>query len=573
MSKTNQAFVPYGIRSDKIFNDSEPDNRARRFLDPQRLVWKSEGEKNSIEGIDNLFEHRPTQITLDTPNPCILSNKGEMASILLDFGVEFHGYVKLYISSVSANPTRLRIRFGESAMEAMAELGGATNATNDHINRDQIINVQALSMPEIGPSGFRFVRIDVIDEGAVVCIKTIKGIFTYRDIEYKGSFYSNDERLNKIWNTGAYTVHLNMQEYVWDGIKRDRLVWIGDMHPESSTIQAVFGYDESVPKSLDLSRDDTPLPKFMNGISSYSIWWILIHYGWYMQNGNKEYLLEQREYMKSLLEIFCGLVSEDRIETLPDFRFIDWPSAANPKAVHAGLQALLRMALSYGAILCKEMSEDDMATKCTAAADKLLLHIPDADGNKQAAAFMALSGLATAAEMNEKVIAIDGAHRLSTFLGYYVLQAQAQADDICGALSNIREYWGAMLDRGATTFWEDFNLDWLENTGRIDELVPAGMKDIHGDFGAYCYIGLRHSLCHGWASGPTAFLSEYVLGVKPIEPGCKTVRIKPNLGDLQWVEGTYPTPLGVIKIKHEKTTSGTVVSSINAPDGIKVVMA
>lgn len=25
------------------------------------------------------------------------------------------------------------------------------------------------------------------------------------------------------WLTGAYTVHLNMQDYLWDGIKRDRL--------------------------------------------------------------------------------------------------------------------------------------------------------------------------------------------------------------------------------------------------------------------------------------------------------------------------------------------------------------
>ena len=36
-----------------------------------------------------------------------------------------------------------------------------------------------------------------------------------------------------------------------------------------------------------------------------------------------------------------------------------------------------------------------------------------------------------------------------------------------------------MLDVGATTFWEDFNMEWLPDAGRIDELVPAGKKDIH----------------------------------------------------------------------------------------------
>ena len=63
-----------------------------------------------------------------------------------------------------------------------------------------------------------------------------------------------------------------MQEYLWDGVKRDRLVWVGDLHPEVMTVNTVFGYNEVVPKSLDLIRDITPLPQWMNGISSYSIW-------------------------------------------------------------------------------------------------------------------------------------------------------------------------------------------------------------------------------------------------------------------------------------------------------------
>ena len=41
-----------------------------------------------------------------------------------------------------------------------------------------------------------------------------------------------------------------MQEYIWDGIKRDRLVWIGDLHPEVMTVNTVFGYNEVIPKSL-----------------------------------------------------------------------------------------------------------------------------------------------------------------------------------------------------------------------------------------------------------------------------------------------------------------------------------
>jgi hypothetical protein len=65
-----------------------------------------------------------------------------------------------------------------------------------------------------------------------------------------------------------------------------------------------------------------------------------------------------------------------------------------------------------------------------------------------------------------------------------------------------------MLDRGATTFWEDFHIEWLEGTGRIDELDET-KKDIHGDCGAHCYVGFRHSLCHGWSAGVAKFIKEH----------------------------------------------------------------
>jgi hypothetical protein len=110
----------------------------------------------------------------------------------------------------------------------------------------------------------------------------------------------------------------------------------------------------------------------------------------------------------------------------------------------------------------------------------------------------------------------------------------------------------------------------MAGSTHLDEMPQPGKKDIHGDFGAYCYPGFRHSFCHGWSSGPTSWLSRYVLGVQVLEPGCKVVRIEPHLGDLLWVEGTYPTPLGVISIRHEMI-NGKIVSKIEAPKGIKIV--
>lgn len=547
---------------------AERDPRVRTFITPSRVVWQS---GDGVENAGALLQKRSGQITLDASNPCVLDSRKGKAAILLDFGVELNGGVQIMAwHSKDNQPVRVRVRFGESASEAMAELGGRQNATNDHAIRDQTTLVPWLGTAEIGNTGFRFVRIDLVDDDSFVQLKSVRAVFVYRDLDYLGSFRCSDERLNRIWQTGAYTVHLNMQDYLWDGIKRDRLVWVGDMHPETETIFAVFGADAIVPDSLDLVRDETPLPRWMNGISSYSMWWVLLHHTWHHYTGDDAYLQQQRTYLTGLLAQLAACVGPDNRETLPAHRFLDWPSSENKAAIHAGLHSLLVMTLRAGAELCDVLDEPATRRKCLDSVEKLLKHTPDPAGSKQAAALMALAGLADAGKLNREVLAVDGPQRMSTFYGYYVLQARAMAGDYQGAIDVIRQYWGAMLDLGATTFWEDFDLQWTKNAGRIDELVPEGKKDIHGDFGNYCYVGFRHSLCHGWASGPTAWLSEHVLGVRIVEPGGIVVRIQPHLADLDWAEGTFPTTKGIIKVRHEKKADGTIETKIDAPKGITI---
>jgi hypothetical protein len=467
-----------------------------------------------------------------------------------------------------STPARLRVRFGESVSEAMSELGGEKNATNDHAVRDQSVLVPWLGTLELGNTGFRFVRVDLLDEGREIPLVGLRAVSLMRDLPYQGSFRCSDERLNRIWQTGAYTVHLNMQDYLWDGIKRDRLVWIGDMHPETKTILAVFGDHDIIPRSLDLIRDETPLPRWMNGISSYSMWWVLIHHEWYRYTGDQEYLGQQREYLVPLLQQLCGAVDAEGKEALPEMRFLDWPSQADKQAKHAGLQALLVMTLDAGAKLCDTLQAGAQAAQCRTTVQRLRKYVPDPGVSKQAAALLTLAGLQDPRELNQRVMAVGGAARMSTFYGYYVLQARAKAGDVPGCLQCIRDYWGGMLDMGATSFWEDFDLQWTKNAAPIDQLVPAGKKDIHGDFGNYCYEGFRHSLCHGWASGPTAWLSEHVLGIRIVEDGCRKVAVKPQLGDLEWANGSFPTPHGLIRVSHTRGPDGTVKSRVELPEGV-----
>ena len=174
------------------------------------------------------------------------------------------------------------------------------------------------------------------------------------------------------------------------------------------------------------------------------------------------------------------------------------------------------------------------------------------------------------AKLAKEVISGNSAEEMSCFMGYYVLKAKAELGDYKDALDIIREYWGGMLKMGATTFWEDFDVLWMENAAKIDEITPSGMKDIHGDCGRHCYRQFRHSLCHGWASGPTPFLSEQIAGIEILEPGCKKLKISPNLGDLEWIKVEYPTPFGNVLVEAQKVND-EVKTKIFAPDEIEVI--
>ena len=536
-------------------DNSVIDPRVRRYVWPSRVVW-SEGVAADANARLLSKGQLPLAVRATAGGP----------SFVLDFGRELHGGIQIENGVTGDHaPVRVRVRFGESVSEVMG------HTDNDHSVHEVICYVPWYGAVEAGSTGFRFVRVDLLDEGTELILNKVRAVFLYRDLAYKGSFRCNDERLNRIWETGAYTVHLCMQDMLWDGAKRDRLVWIGDMHPETSVISAVFGEVDVVPKSLDFVRDQTPLPNWMNGISSYSLWWLLIQHSWFLHHGNRTYLEEQRTYLVGLLRQLQTQIADNGSEVLGDWRFLDWPSSEDKPTVHAGLHALLALAFDAGADLCKTLGETEQEAACRAAHTKMQTYAPAATAAKQANALLALAKLADAGDTNRLVLAVEPLRGLSTFYGYYVLQARAKAGDYANCLETIRRYWGAMLDLGATTFWEDFNLDWTENAAGIEEVVPTGKKDIHGDFGNYCYKGLRHSLCHGWASGPTAWLSEHVLGFRPLEPGCTTLLVEPHLGDLEFAEGSFPTPAGVVKVSHRKGADGGVRTRISAPGIIKIV--
>jgi alpha-L-rhamnosidase len=528
------------------------------YLLPERIVLFRDAEITDV-----LLREQPRQAFLGDLPVCTLKKSGY---VLLDFGEEFQGGADITIQQIENTAAKLRIVFGESVSEALSEIG-IKNATNDHSPRDITVTAGFFSHLSLGNTGYRFLKLEALN--CEIKISSVQGISRFRNLEYKGSFSCSDTMLNKIWEVGARTVHLNMQEYIWDGIKRDRLVWIGDMHPETSTISMVFGETPTVKKSLDSVRDCTPGGIRMNGLHSYSMWWIKIQRDLYWDSGNLEYLKEQAECLVSILKDTLNHISADG-ECDTEDKFVEWSSKDTPDE-EAGFYSMLITGLESGAEILNILnSSKELAEKCRTAAELIKKRSFVSVKNKQIAAMTGLCGINDLKYVCENILKPGGAAGLSTFWGYYVLLALAEAGETDFALDIIRRYWGAMINLGATTFWEDFDIGWIENSSRIDEPVPAGKNDVHGDFGKFCYKQFRHSLCHGWASGPTSFLSRQILGIKAVKPGYKEIRIEPDLGSLTYAGGSVPTPFGIITVKHT-VSGGKIKTDISVPDGIKII--
>ncbi|KAJ4114753.1 hypothetical protein NW768_011307 [Fusarium equiseti] len=156
------------------------------------------------------------------------------------------------------------------------------------------------------------------------------------------------------------------------------------------------------------------------------------------------------------------------------------------------------------------------------------------------------------------------AQKISPFSSAYHLRAAFEsADDhtICLLLETL---WAPMANPShvnyTNTFWETLN--------------PDGTPG----------LGISTSLCHGWAAGPTAELSKYVLGVRPTKPGFAKWKVQPMLLGLKWAKGRVPTEKGTIEVEWklvsdllhmkvrvvgDKGTRGTVYLPNNLPVPVK----
>lgn len=118
------------------------------------------------------------------------------------------------------------------------------------------------------------------------------------------------------------------------------------------------------------------------------------------------------------------------------------------------------------------------------------------------------------------------------YFQFYELEALCRAGHPGEVLERIKAYWGGMLDRGAVTFWEEFDPD-----ASVEE-----QYDMYGDrFGK--------SLCHAWGASPVYLLGRYFMGLRPLCPGGEHFAVEPHLEFFDKLDCHFPIADGTVEMK------------------------
>lgn len=460
--------------------------------------------------------------------------------MLYDFGRETFGYVRL-----SGLVGVAHLYYGESREEALDK---------DHCETLDIVSPHQ----ELGSKAFRYVYVKTADNSHYDSLSMDYEYAPY-DESHSGTFACSDKLLNKIWEVGAYTMDLTTREFFLDGIKRDRWTWSGDAI-QSYLMNYYLRFDtECVKRTIRQLRGKDPVTAHINTIMDYTFYWFKSILDYYQYTGDLTFISEMYPKMCTLMDYVLERTNSDGLVEgkADDWIFVDWVDfPMHKRGVLAFEQILFYKALmtmhTCATLLHQTDPYQQLAENVIGKTRKLLWNddcqawehaIEEGEINHQITKFPNMFAIlydivddATKRNIVDSVMENNKIDPITTpYMRFYELEALCMMGRQTQVLQEIRNYWGGMLREGATSFWEKY--------------IPSEQGTEHLAMYGRPY---GKSLCHAWGASPVYLLGRYFLGIQPTQPGYATWEARPNLADLEWMEGRVPTPNGIIHIRMER---------------------
>lgn len=481
-------------------------------------------------------------------DPTMQVNPESLQNGLFDFGREMYGYI---VIQSSEPPT---LYFGESETEARDTFNTVLEQTR------KLVPIGKGRWRSKVPLAFRYAYLPGLELLDVHCEAVI------RPATYLGAFASSDPLLNEIWMKSAYTLRLNMHDFLLDGMKRDRLPWTGDMAMSMLVNSFTFADQELARRSLvGLGRAGIAQTD-INGIVDYSLWWLIAQDQYQLYYGDRDHLEREWPRIQEALHILNSRTDSNGFLEVSseDWIFIDWVNQPKWTAVQVMWWWAQRSAIQ----LAQRMQDTEMVQFWEASSNTLSKNLYAAAWNSDREAWLSSPDATRVFTRHPNFLAVvsgltkpDDAQGIRTlledpnvaavgtpYMAGFEMMGLSKLGNIDYTLEKISEYWGGMIARGATSFWEAYDA----NQNGVEQ---------------YAYYGRPYakSLSHAWSAGPAAILPSQILGIRPLEDGWKRIAVAPNLGSLQWVHAAVPLPTGLLKVDVEKRRI-----TVEVPQGVTV---
>ena len=443
--------------------------------------------------------------------------------------------------------------------------------------------------------GFRFILLTLTTPGTVTLSGLAVDFQAYRATprDYRGWFLSSDDQLNRMWYSGAYTLQLNMKPAglngltdarIYDGAKRDRSIWTGDLLVQGptaistladvgaaylkSSLDVLFAAqraDGALPGSPDFAKGRTPAGSPLFYSNNYSGYGVRAAIDYYRYTGDRDYIVSvlpnlRRElaYNDTFLTADNLVASNDRdywqatqtgavtkysIDYYALLREMAWlertVGSADTAAGHDAKADAIKTAVNarlWNPALGAYGQSIDHPDVLVEDANALALQYDFATADRRASVLKALTRLWTpyGAIIGPGLQDPTG-HTIEPFGNGMETAGRFGAGDTDGAFALMRRTWGPMVDPRNPLYtgalWEFKN-----NDGGVNRATA--------------------SLAHGWAAAPTVQLTEQVLGIRPVGPGYATWIIQPHPGRLAWARGVVPTRYGDISAGWTSSAGG-----------------
>ncbi|KZM28619.1 catalytic [Ascochyta rabiei] len=567
------------------------------------------------------------QTLLSLPNGAPLGNynhngtiiKASSDGVVFDFGLEVGGILS-FEYAMNGNSTNASI--GLAFTEAKDYVGRKSDNSNGGQGPDNALlyplnttREGSYIMPDVSlRGGFRYLTVFLLaspNESLTVRRVKLEISFqpTWPDLRaYQGYFHSSEPLLDKIWYSGAYTLQTNSvpgntgrakvqtdrvgwnnaayigpgDTVLLDGAKRDRWVWIGDM---GTAVPAAFvstGEMESTKNALraifDNQSADGTLPKagppyLSKDSDTYHLWALIGFYNYYLYTGDEIFV--QNYWSKYVLGVNRMLGKIDSRGLVNVTGTADWgrwtysserssasmllPDASthrtNWTVAASALQASIITHLwddMRGAF--KESINNTALYPQDANSMALAFEIfPASDPRAQRVSTYLTTNWTPIGAINPELSA--NVSTISPFISSIELEAHFKIGRPERSLKLIRSAWG----------W------YLNNPNGTQSTVPEGYL-ADGSWGYRGDRGYRNdpsyvSHAHGWSSGPTSTLTEYLVGLRITEPKGRKWEIKPGTFDeLERAEAGFTTALGKFSARIQ-VLKKTVIVEWDTPVG------